>query len=74
VFAELIGSALPAGNYAAKCTRTPTKAKDGASVKILLAGITNFYDSDSSAAAASAAFRLRARTINHASPPARYAR
>jgi hypothetical protein len=61
-------------NYAAKCTRTQAKAKGAGSVKILLAGISNFYGSDISMSFGRVTRLLRARTTNHPSPAIKYAR
>src|SRR5579864_8968102 len=63
-----------AGKLCRQCTRSPAKAEGRDLVKILLAGISKSYGSESSAVSAKAVFLLRARTMNHPSPAIRYAR
>jgi hypothetical protein len=78
VVAELVCSALVLHHrledYAAKCTRTPAKGKAMGSVKILLAGISNFYGFDNSISSGRPPLLLRTRIANQPSPAIKYAR
>src|SRR3974390_116323 len=72
---ELVGSHFLGGNVdAGQCTRTPARVEAEQPVKILLAGITNFYCPESSASSGSSALLPRVYTTNHAIPARRYAR
>jgi len=71
VVAELVWSAPGWKTVAGKCTPTDLKAEDRLPVKISLAGITNFYGSETSILTTADSLMPLVRTKNHASPAAR---